>query len=109
MVRRSDGVSGGTPLKIPAVFRAPHAPEDIGKNRKRKQGKGNEEDKKRRNTSTEPEMEEGRSGSNSSAPLGASSIPTQVRRPSGLPVSKAGTEDKVVEAVPPGRVAMPIP
>ena len=77
MVRRSHSVSGGTPLKIPAIFQAPDAPEDIGKNRKRKQGKGNEEDnKKQRNTSTDPEKEEGRSGRNPLAPpLGASSIP----------------------------------
>ena len=109
-IRRKSMSGGGTPLKIPDIFRAPSAPEDSKNNRKRKQGKTNEEDKKRRNTSKEPNIEEVKLRRNSlAAPLDTSHTPTKTRRLSGLPVSRAAPVSRVEGMAPQGVVAMPNP
>ena len=109
-ISRKSMSEGGTPLKIPDIFRAPSAPEDSKNNRKRKQGKTKEEDKKRRNTSTEPNIEEVKLRRNSlAAPLDTSHTPTKTRRPSGLPVSRAAPVIRVEGVAPQGVVAMPNP
>ena len=105
MVRRSNSVTDGTPVKIPDIFRAPENKENAVQTKKRKQGGGNEEEMKRRNTSTEPGIEEGITRRNSfGGPLN-----TDLRRTSGLPVSRAKLVGKAEEAVPPRVVAKPNP
>ena len=109
MTRRSKSMVDGTNVKIPEVFRAPEALEETSQTRKRKQGVRNEEDMKRRNTS-EPDIQDGKIRKNMIAGLaGVGPIPTQIRKPSGLPVSRGKTVDVAEEAAPPGAVAVPNP
>ena len=110
MVRRSKSMNDGTPVKIPDIFRAPDAPEDTSKNRKRKQAGRNEEDMKRRNTSAELGIEDQTTRRNSfGGPLCTDVTPNPTRRPSGLPVSRAKIISSEEGAVPQGVVAVPNP
>ena len=103
-------MNDGTPVKIPDIFRAPDAPEDTSKNRKRKQAGRNEEDMKRRNTSAELDIEDQTTRRNSfGGPLCTDVTPNPIRRPSGLPVSRAKIISSEEEAVPQGVVAVPNP
>ena len=88
-------MADGTPVKIHEVFRAPEAPEDTSRKRKRKEGGRNEEDMKRRNTSTEP----------NAGPSGTKSTP----RLSSLPVSRAKIAHTAQEAAPLEMSAVPNP
>ena len=108
MLRRSQGISGGTPVKIPEIFRAPVAPEDAEKSKKRKQGGASDEENKRRNTSSELEDEEGGRRRNPFAgTMNNSSTTTQMKRISGLPVFSA--KCKAGEAAPQEVVLGPNP
>ena len=112
MGKRSKSITDGTPVKIPDIFRAPEAPDDSSKNRKRKQGESSLEDIKRRNTSQEPDTEGGKTRRNSVAeasPSGTNATLTQTRRPSCLPVSRAKMVGTAEEAAPLVVVAVPNP
>ena len=103
MLRRSQSLSGGTPVRIPDIFRAPEAPEDSEGSRKRKQGGINSDDNKRRNTSTDLEAGEERAKMN----LSEASHTTQTRRTSVLPIFRA--KSKAGEAAPQEVVLGPNP
>ena len=103
MLRRSQSLSGGTPVRIPDIFRAPEAPEDSEGSRKRKQGGINSDDNKRRNTSTDLEAGEERGKMN----LSEASHTTQTRRTSVLPIFRA--KSKAGEAAPQEVVLGPNP
>ena len=85
MLRRSQSLSEGTPVKIPDVFQTQEAPDDNLTSKKQKQGGMNEEDNKRRNTSCEDEAEARSERRNSISGQSTSTM----RRPSGLPVFSA--------------------
>ena len=112
MGKRSKSITDSTPVKIPDIFRAPEAPDDSSKNRKRKQGERCLEDMKRRNTSQEPDTEGGQTSRNSAAeasPSVTNATLTQTRRPSCLPVSRAKIVGTTEEAAPLVVVAVPNP
>ena len=105
MTRRSTSMPGGTPLKIPDIFRVP---EEAGTSKKRKQGENDDDERKRRNTSCESEAGEAVSRRNSVAGQTViSSTVTQTRKTSCLPV--LNTKSKAGEAAPPGVVPEPNP
>ena len=106
MLRRSQSMSAATPVKIPAIFRAPDVPDDTG-SKKRKQVGITEEDSKRRNTSSDTEAGEGKARRNSLGGPSAISKPIQMRRQSGLPIFS--TMCKTGESTPQEVVGGPNP
>ena len=108
MLRRSQSMCRGTPVRILDIFRAPDAPEDTATSKKRKQGgASDDEENKQRNTSCELEVDEGRRRCSFSGTTSNSSTIAQKKMTSGLPIFSS--KCKAGGAAPPGVVLGPNP